>query len=106
MALLFVGVVQPATSFANTWAACSTITAMGDYRTDNGSVALILTPVPTWTSGSCGSNSVEFLIGAQGVTSDTIAGSMAMSLAAFISGQQIKVFYDRCSCRRSPRKGW
>lgn len=84
--------VEP--TFANTWTGCATVTQVKDYTSYNGSLAITLSPSPTWASGPCGSSGVVFAEGNQGVTSDTIKNTIAMAITAFVTGQQVTIFYD------------
>jgi len=79
------------------WSTCQTITGVSNYIAYGSSVILALSP------GISGCNAVDlpgamaFAINVGGVTADNINSFLAESLAAYLSGHQVTIYYDNAT---------
>ena len=91
--LLVTAFFGPITSWGAAWSSCQTITSVVEQTAFNNSFYVNLAP---GVSGCAADTSGEVLyrIGMAGVTTDTYRGLIASTLAAFLTGKQVMVFYD------------
>ena len=85
--------LAPVHVWATSWSSCQTITAVSNYLPHSDAVYLTLSP------GISGCNSIVqgasgFRVGQAGVTADTIKSLLATSLAAYLAGKQVMIYYE------------
>jgi hypothetical protein len=79
---------------ANAWSGCETITGVSNYEAINNSVILSLSPGLSGCSPIGVTGAMGFEAGQNYVTATTIDSFLSTSLAAFVAGQQVMVYYD------------
>ena len=81
------------------WSPCEKITAVSDYLAYSNSVYLVISPAITGCNGSTGGNgsAVDFAVGQEAVTSANVNSFLAVALAAYSSGHQVKIYYDNAT---------
>lgn len=91
--LLIAGVIAPMTSWASTWSSCQTITSLTDYTAYNSSFYLNLSPGIAGCSADT-SGGALYRVGIAGVTADSYKSLVASTMAAFLTGRQVMLYYD------------
>lgn len=81
------------------WSNCEKITAVSDYLAYASYDAIYITvsPAISGCTGNGPASAVTFAVNQEGVTATNVNSILAIALAAYTSGHQVRVFYDNAT---------
>lgn len=83
----------PCSSWAAAWSTCQTVTSVSDSIAYAGVVQVVISPGIAGCTDN-GVSVVNFRVGEQGVTADSVKGYLATALAAFLAEKRVMILYD------------